>query len=1136
MTSTVDRPNREALNKALDIFRDAMRPFIVRTLKRVPGRQVEDLIANSLHYNQSDRFRQNLRESNGDLEASIDIGDFPNIIGRNWRDAFSRQFPDDSSAQSTTWLIKGARDKAAHPAPRDLETEYARVHLFHIADVLGLINRPSEESDVERIRDQLLAADGPGDAPKEQPAKPAAASGRRAPRTASNLTPWRQVIKPSADVSQGTFRQAEFAADLQQVHDGRASATEYGNPVDFFNHTYITPGLRTLLVNTLQRLTGSGGDPVIQTKTGFGGGKTHSLIALYHLVNHAGALLNPSSQAGTQRTSAELSQIMREAGLEPGAEFQSSLAVLDGIHLSPTDTTVTEETGDPLNTLWGQMAYQLGGQDAYEIVGPASRESVAPGGGQLDELFRHVGPCVILIDELVAYVRNADATKDNIYTFVQALTQAARRNDGVVLVITLPDSQAEAGDTGGAEVLDRLERLLGRIEAVWKPLEVDEAFEVVRRRLFGEVSDAAERDRTCEAFAAMYSRSHGDFPREAAEQRYLERLKACYPIHPEIFDRLYADWSSIPQFQRTRGVLRMLATCVSRLYLDDDRQPLIQPASLPLSDSALAEEFVKLLSDQWQSVLSEVDSDNSRTDDIDQALQRFADVGGAARRIARTVFLGSAPSGAVRGIDERRIRLGAVQPGQGISVYNEALGRMSGRLYYLYTSDGRYYFHAEENLNKVAADRRDALDTAVVNARILHELEEAVGRHSDVIVCPQDSADVPEVDRVRLVILPPDASRPTRASEHDDASDWALEVLQQRGDAARMRRNTLLFLAARRDEIRDLRNKVRAFLAWDSIAIGPTKVDNLSGNRQAQAHSSLRSAGRAVRGALVQAYHQALAPVQDDPRQAVYRLSVADINAADAGGAIVDAAFRRFRDDEALVETISPTALASLLGQFVWGNSANPKDHISVDALWDMLTSNVYMHRLRNRGVLQRAIAQGVPEGAFGYASGYQTDAYQNLRFREPQDEPLFGAVAERDPGLLVSPEMAELAKAEQSPPDVGPTPPDRGATDGAGTGTGTGVVSPPVVDPPPRGPRRIVAVKSIQDAISLDDIDHLSDEVIDNLRDDGGQVTIEIKITAVNPDGFSERTASTVRENSLLLGLQYQPDDQDGELAEPDP
>ena len=983
--------------------------------------------------------------------------------------------------------------------------------------MLGLINQPKQRQAVETIRDQLLATDGRADTPEQAETKPKRTNGRRAPRPSSNLTPWREVIKPNPDVSQGTFRQAEFAADLQQVHDGRANATEYGNPVSFFNHTYITPGIRTLLINTLKRLAGTGGDPVIQTKTGFGGGKTHSLIALYHLVNDAGALVSASDEADARRTGAEIRAMMEEAGLAPGDDFRAKVAVLDGTHLSTSDPTVTEETGDPLNTLWGQMAYQLGGQDAYEVVGAAARSGTAPGGAQLDELFASVGPCVVLIDELVAYVRNAGAAQDNIYTFVQALTQAARRNDGVALVVTLPESDAEAGGAGGAEALERLERLLGRIEAVWTPLETQEAFEVVRRRLFGEVSDSAERDRTCEAFATMYGRSRSDYPREAAEQRYLQRLKACYPIHPEIFDRLYADWSSIPQFQRTRGVLRMLATAVSRLY-QNDPWPLILPASLPLSDPALGDEFVKLLSEQWRPVLSEVDSDGSRADGIDK-LQRFADVGGAARRIARTVFLGSAPSGAVRGLDERQIRLGAVHPGQGVSVYNEALSRMSGGLYYLYPADGRYYFHAEENLNKVAADRREQLDTQRIDAHIVGQLREAVGNRADVILCPRDSTEIPEAERVRLIILPPEAARPTRASEHDHAEDLALDMLRQRGEAGRVHRNTLLFLAARSDEIRDLRNRVKDYLAWESIVSGEGRIENLSGNRRTQAHDSLRSAENGVRTAMVRAYRQALAPAQDDPQKADYRLSPAEINARDSGD-IVNAAFQRFVDDEALVDTISPTALASLLRQYVWENPAY-KDHISVDALWGLLTSHVYMHRLRNGGVLQRAIEAGVPEGTFGYASGYQAGDYQNLRFREPKDDPKGDGAAESGPGLLVSPEMAQLAKDVAPPPEVEPTPDGGGSDDGTETETGDGTVTPPVIVTP-RGPRRITATKTLRDDISLDEVNDLRQEIIRNLREGGGRVTVTITIEADNPDGFPENAVRTVKENSGQLGLDY--------------
>ena len=1104
--AVVERPNRDALQQALDIFRDAMRPFIVRTLKTARGAQVEDLIEDSLSHTQASQFRQNLNRPGYTVEAAIDIGYFPQIVTRNW-ETFGRRLSQDRSVGDALWLVVDARNQVAHPGHQDLDADYVITRLSLIGEVLGRINAPDQKRAVESIRDERRTATSPSQ-PAPEPSSEDPKPGAHARRPAGNLKPWREVIRPNQDVAQGTFQQAAFAANLQQVYQGSASATEYGIPVKFFNRTYITPGLRTLLVNTLKRLGGTGGDPVIQTKTGFGGGKTHSLIALYHLVDDPGSLINPSAQGESARASKEVRSLMQEAGLDPDTGVQAKIAVLVGTHLSRTDDDRIKGTGDPLNTLWGHMAYQLGGQAAYDIVGAAAREGTAPGGAQLDRLFAHVGPCVILIDELVAYVRNAGAARDSIYTFVQALTESVSRSSRAALVVTLPESDVEAGGDAGQEALATLDRLLGRIEAVWTPLETYEAFEVVRRRLFDEVSDTAERDRTCEAFAAMYGRSRSDYPREAAEQSYLERLRACYPIHPEIFDRLYADWSSIPQFQRTRGVLRMLALAISRLDLSGDAAPLILPANLPFSDPTLAAEFIKLLSEQWRPVLSEVDSDGSRSDGIDKALQRFAEVGGAARRIARTVFLGSAPSGAVKGLDERQIRLGVVQPGQGVSVYNEALSRMSGGLYYLYPADGRYYFHAEENLNKVVADRREQLDARTVNTHIVGRLQEAAGRRADVIVCPQDSADVPEEERVRLVILPPDAARPTRASEHDRAADLALDILQHRGEAGRVNRNTLLFLGARSDEIRNLRNHGKDYLAWESIIIGETRIENLSGTRTSQAHDSLRGAENRERTALVRAYRQALAPVQDDPQKADYRLSVAETN-AEGSGDIAEAAFRRFSDDEALVEeTISPTALASLLQQYVWDKS----DHISVDDLWGLLTSQVYMHRLRNRGVLQRAIEQGVPEGAFGYASGYHADTnYDDLRFGEPLHDPASGAT-DSGPGLLVSPEMAELVEEEDPSTEVGPTPPP----------------PDPDPDPPPRrGPRRIVATKTVSDDISLDEVNDLREEIIRNLREGGGRVTVSITIEADHPEGFSADTERNVRQNSGQLGLDYaQPSD----------
>ena len=712
----------------------------------------------------------------------------------------------------------------------------------------------------------------------------------------------------------------------------------------------------------------------------------------------------------------------------------------------------------------------------------------------------------------MAYARNAGNAQDRILTFIQALTQAVRRNNNAALVVTLPESSVEAGSEAGMEALNRLEHLLGRIEAVWEPLETNEAFEVVRRRLFGNDIDEAERARTCEAFAAMYSRARNEYPREAGEQHYLERLQACYPIHPEVFDRLYLDWSSITQFQRTRGVLRMMANCISRLYLDNDASPLIMPANLTLSDTALANEFIRLLGSQWGPVLAEIDSNNSRTDNMDRASQRFGEVGGAARRIARTIFLGSSGSRSIKGIDARQIRLGVVQPKHGVSVYNDALSQISGDLYYLYSNEGRYYFHAEENLNKVATDRAAALSKRDINDHIVQQLQEAVGRRPDVIVCPADSGVVPDADAVRLVLLHPDASLPSRASENDDAEPAVQDILQYCGNISRVRRNTLLFLAARKDENRDLNNRVKTFLAWHSIVNGQRRIDNLSGDRLKQAQSNLRAAEAEVRTALVRAYRWAIAPVQDDPQKAEYRLAASQI---DADGEIINNAFAKFIADEALVESISPSALATMLKQYVWSNP-NYRDHISVDGLWDMMTSYLYMHRLRGRAVLQQCIEQGVPNGAFGYAESYAEDQYEGMRFNAPING-WSSNVGERSLALLVNPEMAALVMEEQATPEEQPEEPPCVP---AGTTQPSTPGNQPAPPPTPHGPTRIVASKTIENDISLDDISLLREEIIRTLRDGGGTVTVTITIAADKADGFSAGTARAVRENSTQLGI----------------
>ncbi len=390
------RPNQDALYQALNIYRDAMRPFILRNLKTVQGLAPEDRIQN---------------------EAEIDIGDFPYLFRKYWRDTFEQRFDPDRDVRSAVGLITEARNKVAHPEAEDFEPAYALSRLHEIADILGQINVPEQKGEVETIRDRLLAsATSPSETKPKLPR-----------RKAADLKSWRDVIRPNTDVIQGTFRKSEFAADLQEVFEGRAKTPEYGETEIFFNQTYVTPGLRQLLVNTLKRLGGKDGDPVIQLKTGFGGGKTHSLIALYHLVTGINILRELPAEDKYARLRAEIEDILNEAECDADILLNANVSVLVGTYLSTTDADETQQ-GDPLNTLWGKMADQLGGQDAYNIVRQAALERSAPGGNQLDALFEHVGPSVILMDELVAYVLNVQGvTQESIYTFFQAVTESLKR-------------------------------------------------------------------------------------------------------------------------------------------------------------------------------------------------------------------------------------------------------------------------------------------------------------------------------------------------------------------------------------------------------------------------------------------------------------------------------------------------------------------------------------------------------------------------------------------------------------------------------------------------------------------------------------------------------------------------------------
>jgi len=243
------------------------------------------------------------------------------------------------------------------------------------------------------------------------------------------LKPWREIAVPHEDVLRGTFAQAEFAADISRVHAGTATP-EYQDPALFFHRTFITEGMRLLLDSVVKRLSGRGGDPVIQLQTAFGGGKTHTMLAVYHLASSASSKVPVSEMPG-------VSAILDAAGV---AELpQARIAVLDGIKAPPNQPV--SQGGVTVRTLWGDLAWQLGGADGYALVADADTSGTSPGKAVLETLLARYAPCVILIDELVAYVRQFEEGKaltggtfDSNLSFIQALTEALKAVPTAVLL------------------------------------------------------------------------------------------------------------------------------------------------------------------------------------------------------------------------------------------------------------------------------------------------------------------------------------------------------------------------------------------------------------------------------------------------------------------------------------------------------------------------------------------------------------------------------------------------------------------------------------------------------------------------------------------------------------------------------
>jgi hypothetical protein len=642
------------------------------------------------------------------------------------------------------------------------------------------------------------------------------------------LPQWFSVARPHSDIREGRLDESVFAANIWAVRQNDAPTT-YVDPAQFFAKTYLTGGLVKVLKKAGKALCGSAeaGDRIISLQTAFGGGKTHTQVALFHLARHPDVL----------RSSPACREVREVLGdLIP--KRPCNLAVFTHQTCDSTQGRRTPE-GVHTRTIWGELALQLGGVELYRLI-EANDQGRAVPQGLFVQVLRQAAPCLILLDELADYCVGAMATEvgqgtlaDQTISFVQQLTESAAQVPGAVIVATLPASHLEvASSDKGQEILSRLEKRFGRMSADLKPVADDEINEVVRRRLFEELGDPAVHAQVADTFMKLYQSHKNEVPQEATKAAYRDQILAAYPFHPSLVDTLYLRWGSHNDFQRTRGVLRLLASIVGDLWQHREAtrqsQPLIQPCHVRWTIDALRAALARLWGAAYDSVVAaDVIGDKANAVALDSERSRdYADEH-VTQGVASAVLLGSfGGQGERAGFSSKEVRFSVGRPDLNWGYTDGALLALEERAFYLHSAGAgsqgkRYWFGTKPTLTKLLVQYRAQFVGQDFDDEIIETIQSQVKSIKTepaswrVLVNPQ--ADLPEQKVLTLLIMPPDCVWSDEGQFWDETKDRIQALSHRCGSRDRTYRNTLLFLLPNQRGLTLLRKELREAAALEGV-------------------------------------------------------------------------------------------------------------------------------------------------------------------------------------------------------------------------------------------------------------------------------------------------------------------------------
>lgn len=1080
---------KQKVDQALEALRIGLGPYVAEQMKARHGN----------HWRQYAS-----RAAGGDVRAELDTYGLLKTVLDNYSEVF-RHDARMRKARTYVSLALDARNSASHFDGLMQDREALR-YLDAIRELLAAIGAKAQ---VE-IVDQLYEA--------QKRANPQAATEKSAeeqkldePPLPAKLQPWREVAQPHPDVLEARFTDAEFAANLAHVDQGLGSE-EYTDPLAFYRITYLTEGLSRVLRGSVERFARKGGDPVIGLQTNFGGGKTHTMLALYHLAGAAGAGYKPETLHG-------MGGIFEAAGVDTLPAIQR--AVFVGTHKGPSEVMHASD-GREIRTVWGYIAYRLGGWDAVDHIADSEAQRTNPGSEKLVQILELASPCLILLDEVVAFAKQLRGEEyEAFHAFIQSLTEAAAAVPGAMVVGSLPESAMEAGDQRGVDALRRLEKLFGRVQSAWTPASGLETFEIVRRRLFQPLDEDGEkaRDATVQAFSRLYRENPSDFPSEVREAPYREEMRRAYPIHPEVLKRFSEDWSTLEKFQRTRGILKIMANVIYALWRGQSTAPLITLALLPLSEEKVRTAITEPLDRSYGPILqAEVDGELALPAKMEASRKRFGDVI-AATRAARAVFLATAPHrGSSRGgLTGPALRLACAQPGDQISIFGDALRELSERSAYLYREGDRYWFATQPTLNRIADERANDVSNEDADAEIIAILRKEQGQRAGfhrVHAAPDSLIDVDDARSIALVIVPPAHPHALKSPERTLAERIITDALQRRGAGQRRFRNALVFVAPDESGLDTCREIARKYLAWKSIVEDKQMADGLTRAQLEDATSRMRQSADALLQRIRSTWSHVLYPV---PAQgngngrgpaAGFDLDHSSIVNRAPGKPIAQAVYEKLKAGTLIVDELGPDTLMADLRK-VWEET---RPHIEIATLLDWFSSYVYLPRLRDDATFTLAVEKLIAkiDAPVAFAQGFDEAS------GEYEGVSLWTSSLGKDiaRGLLVW--RSVLPEAESAGTRRGDD--TLAGDETAGTGEENRRGSAGETN---RQPRRFFGSIPLDPDRAGLQVAKIAEELLFELtRSDGAQVKLTLEIEGSAPKGYPSDTVDVVRSNIRDLKL----------------